>query len=178
MGRLLLSLSVAVVLNGCWLDGPVAPPAGDLSNGEYVVLAAIADSTFSRARDTIFVVETTDGYLKEGIPETLEGELQYLRDNLTGMAEETLANFRMANRVPVRIQSLQRIDPRCIPYSENSRAYPIVGVSRVGFGLLGTQALAYAGMTYAPLAGAGVFYLLSLEHGRWKIVGSVIVWIS
>jgi hypothetical protein len=51
-------------------------------------------------------------------------------------------------------------------------------VSRVGFSSDGKQALVYVGIVWAPLAGAGTYYVLSYVEGKWMRIGSIMVWIS
>jgi hypothetical protein len=50
--------------------------------------------------------------------------------------------------------------------------------SRVGFNRTLDQAVVYVGEVAGPLMGAGYYYLLEKETGKWTIKAETMVWIS
>jgi hypothetical protein len=182
--RLFSSLLIILVLCGCSkkeTTGPTQPqPPGEITNGEYAVLAAIIDTVYFYATDSTLVVQdtTSPGVYTYNIDSTLTELLQYVGQHVTALKAETMENFKAKNLTHTYIQNPSSICLTCVLSSMANTAYPVIEVSRVGFSSDGQQALTYVGFTEAPLVGAGNYYVLSQEHGKWVIIGSVGIWIS
>ncbi|MDQ3637478.1 MAG: hypothetical protein M3426_05725 [Actinomycetota bacterium] len=121
----------------------------------------------------------------------------YLRENLTGLGEETLADFLAKNRERYPVEP--DFDPggrlTCLGDGEFHhvfrdregwerfrRLFPdsdgTLRFSRVGLDLDVTQALIYAGQQFDWNFGSGGYRLFSKHDGSWTESGKVGVWIS
>jgi hypothetical protein len=170
-------------LFACSKSGPVAPTQlvpTEMTDQEYDVLAALIDSVYPHSPDSILVVrDSTDAgihaYNQDSILAVVLLEAQ---QHLPSLSRETMTDFRRKNHSATYIQNPLRIDSTFVRASATGRIYPAFTVGRVGFGFNGEQALAYVGHIAAPLAGEGVYYLLSVEQGKWRVTGSHLIWIS
>ena len=123
--------------------------------------------------------------------------LSYLRENLGGLDEETLADFVAKNRE--RHPVAPDFDPEgrlvCLDdgqfhhlfrdsegWERFRRAFPgsdgTLRFSRVGLDRDATQALIYAGQQFDWNVGSGGYRLFSKDDGSWTERGRVGVWIS
>jgi len=123
--------------------------------------------------------------------------LSYLRENLEGLEEETLADFLAKNReqhpVEPDLNPGGRLD--CMSDEEFEhifrdmdgwarfrREFPgsdgTLRFSRVGLHRDSTQAILYAGQQFDWNVGSGGFWLFSSLDGAWTEAGRVGSWIS
>lgn len=123
--------------------------------------------------------------------------LSYLRENLPGLGEETLADFVAKNRERHPVQP--NFDPEgrftCLGDGEFHRVFRDGGgwerfrrmfpdsdgtlrFSRVGLDRDVTQALIYAGQQFDWNVGSGGYWMFSKTDGSWTERGKVGTWIS
>ncbi len=105
----------------------------------------------------------------------------YLRNNLPGLLDETIAHFISANDNPAKLDYIHGAYHLVLSRDYvDSSAGPAVqlGISRVRYDKFGTQAIVEVGELFAPLAGSGSLSFLVRENGEWKIRGRVMTWIS
>jgi hypothetical protein len=180
--RFVTSAFLVLMIFGCSKDHSVVPiePADEISDAEYSVLAAIVDSVIiGPSSPTLVVYDSTScGVFSSAVDSALTSLLQRIGQHITALKAETILDFKAKNLTRSCVVNPKKIDPRCVLSSATTVAYPMLSVSRVGFSIDGQQALAYVGCVYAPLAGSGVYYVLSREGEKWKIIGGEMIWIS
>ena len=123
--------------------------------------------------------------------------LSYLRENLEGLDEETLADFLAKNRTPHPIEpdlnpggqlicvgdeKFENIFRDGDGWARFRREFPAsdgtLRFSRVGVDRGVTQAMLYAGQQFDWDVGSGGFWLFSKLGGEWTEAGRVGIWIS
>ncbi|QIN83385.1 hypothetical protein GBA63_12615 [Rubrobacter tropicus] len=160
---------------------------------EREVLDACLDRLYVGAGQVVRAL-TTSG-LRGGVDE--ERMLSYLRENLEGLGEETLADFVVKNRERRPIEP--DFDPEgrftCVGDEEFRRVFRdgdgwerfrrmfpgsdgTLRFSRVGLDRRVTQALIYAGQQFDWNVGSGGYRLFSKTGGSWTELGKVGSWIS
>jgi hypothetical protein len=151
-----------------------------ITDAEYFVLSSLFDSTqIPSSVDTIVLGDSTDtGVFSINTDSTLTKLLINIKEHVPELTSETIIDYQSKNLKRSFIDSPQKINVKCVLKSETMKVYPFISVSRVGFSSNGQQALAYIGSSYAPLAGAGIYYVLLRVQEKWNIVGSVMTWIS
>ena len=126
-----------------------------------------------------------------------ERMLSYLRENLGGLEEETLADFLAKNReqhpiepdlnpggrlLCVGDEEFEQIFRDGDGWARFRREFPgsdgTLRFSRVGLNPGTTQAILYAGQQFDWNVGSGGFWLYSQLDGEWTEVGRVGNWIS
>jgi hypothetical protein len=126
-----------------------------------------------------------------------ERMLSYLRENLGGLEEETLADFLAKNReqhpiepdlnpggrlLCVGDEEFEQIFRDGDGWARFRREFPgsdgTLRFSRVGLNPGTTQAILYAGQQFDWNVGSGGFWLFSQLDGEWTEVGRVGNWIS
>jgi hypothetical protein len=126
-----------------------------------------------------------------------ERMLSYLRENLGGLEEETLADFLAKNReqhplepdlnpggrlLCVGNEEFEHIFRDGDGWARFRREFPgsdgTLRFSRVGLNPGTTQAILYAGQQFDWNVGSGGFWLFSQLDGEWTEVGWVGNWIS
>jgi hypothetical protein len=126
-----------------------------------------------------------------------ERMLSYLRENLGGLEEETLADFLAKNReqhpiepdlnpggrlLCVGDEEFEQIFRDGDGWARFRREFPgsdgTLRFSRVGLNPGTTQAILYAGQQFDWNVGSGGFWLFSQIDGEWTEVGRVGNWIS
>jgi hypothetical protein len=122
-----------------------------------------------------------------------ERTLSHVRQDLTDLCEETLADFLTKNRERYPVDPDLNPEGRLICLDEElfktsdawhrfHQAFPqssgIVDFSRVGFDQEVTQAFMYAGNQLGGLAGSGACWLFSKSGGAWVREGVSGLWIS
>jgi hypothetical protein len=126
-----------------------------------------------------------------------ERMLSYLRNNLVGLGEETLADFLAKNRERHPVET--DFDPEgrlvCLDdevfrhvfrdgegWERFRRIFPdsdgTLRFSRVGLDREVTQALIYAGQQFDWNVGSGGYRMFSKAGGSWSEIGKVGAWIS
>lgn len=134
-----------------------------------------------------------------GLRGAVDGEkaLSYLRNNLVGLADETLADFVAKNRErhPVEPDFDQEGRMVCLDderfhhvfrdgegWERFRRMFPdsdgTLRFSRVGLDWGVTQALIYAGQQFDWNVGSGGYRMFSKTEGSWTEIGKVGTWIS
>jgi hypothetical protein len=182
--RKLFYILMALVLSGCLKKESTTPTesyqSDAITDTEYSVLAAIVDSFQLSPTNTILIVQdsTSAGIYGLNLDSTISQTLQYVNQHIPTLTSETMVDFKLKNLSYTKIQNPAKIHPSCVLSSTTNQIYPLLSVSRVGISSDGQQALAYVGCTFAPLAGAGDYYILIQVEGKWKIIGSVLIWIS
>lgn len=204
MSRALLLIATYVLALGwiciCCPSIPVAQPSstpmvqGDRESDEYDVYAALIDEMYVDERvKLIVIVDHTDADYSEDLDQTL----QYVTENISGIQQETLDDFKAQNaqshplrddfnlRVPhglISQREMKEIFSTGSGWDEFYQKYPdsqgAMTLSRVGFNREGDQALVYVGNQSHWLAGAGYYVLLARQDGAWVIQDNVMVWIS
>lgn len=123
--------------------------------------------------------------------------LSYLRKNLAGLGEETLADFVAKNRKRHPVQPDLDLEGRLVCLDDGAfrdvfrdgegwerlrRMFPgsdgTLRFSRVGLDRGVTQALIYAGQQFDWNVGSGGYRLFSKTGGSWTESGKVGAWIS
>ncbi len=167
-----------------------------LSNGtvtdEREVLAVCLDRLYLGAG------QVTRSLTRSGLPPPGEEQaISYLRDNLDGLDEETLADFLAKNREQHPVEPDLNPGGRLICVDDEEfhlifrdgegwerfrRTFPesdgTLRFSRVGFDRDVTQAMLYAGQQFDWNVGSGGFWLFSKAGGAWVESGRAGTWIS
>jgi hypothetical protein len=183
---MLLSFSFAVlVINGCRdeeFDFPNfhwSENERGVQNQEYEVLSVILDSLYQNQESgVIYVADSTwASGITQSTSEAADQRIEYMQEKMPDASFSTLQDFKSKNLKSYRIHNMFNTKLRC-ELADRSKIYGKVTLSRVGFNRNNTQAFAYAGVLYAPLAGSGSYYILTYSRGRWKITGTLMAWIS
>ena len=196
MGKRLLLLTAALLLVSCGgtVAVPTPAPTPDTAAEEVAVYAAAIEVYLGGMPDPLVLADQTALDISRDVTETLD----YVTQQLTGTAPETLANFQTRNDRARPLSPDMALPFQYVLLTDNEQQaffqpnaggwdafyqrYPnaqgIMRLSRVGFNADMTQALVYVGNQSHYLAGAGVYYLLAKEDGTWRVVGEVMVWIS
>lgn len=133
--------------------------------------------------------------LRGGVDE--ESMLSYLRENLAGLGEETLADFLAKNRerhpvgpdfdpegrmVCLDDEAFHHVFRDGDGWERFRREFPrsdgTLRFSRVGLDRGGTQALIYAGQQFDWNVGSGGYRLFSKREGSWTEDARVGTWLS
>ena len=161
---------------------------------EQAVYASLLPKMY-RNRGYVIMATTATG--ATGVDNTAQ-TLDYILQNLHGVASETVDSFRSRNDAAYPIRPDMDLGS---PYTLLSQAgrnrifgqnqsgweifynrYPqapgITTLSRVGFNASFDQALVYIGTQSNWLAGAGYYVLLKKADGAWSIDQQVMAWIS
>ncbi len=136
---------------------------------------------------------------RSGLPPPGDEErvLSYLRENLEGLGEETLADFLIKNReqhpvepdlnpgrrlVCVNDEEFQQIFRDGEGWERFRQTFPesdgTLRFSRVGLNRVVTQAMVYAGQQFDWHLGSGGFWLFSKSNGVWSESGRLGTWLS
>ncbi len=134
---------------------------------------------------------------RAGLAADPERTLSYLRENLEGLAEETLADFLAKNREQHPVEPDLNPGGRLICVDDEEfhhifkdregwehfrQTFPesdgTLRFSRVGLDREVTQAMLYAGQQFDWNTGSGGFWLFSKSDGVWADSGRLGSWIS
>jgi hypothetical protein len=137
------------------------------------------------------------GLTEPSSAEALERTANYLRTNLKGLREETLADFLEKNREPHPVAPPLTLEGQLLPMSDADishifrddkgwtrfrEMYPLsagtIGFSRVGFDRSLTQAIVYAGIQVDWTAGRGTYTLFAKTDEGWTESATTVSWIS
>ena len=160
----------------CSCDNSVQPR--DYGQGDdYEIYSLVLKEDFDSSSILIVLRDSTVTTIRSAD----SAQAAYLRNNLPGLLDETIAHFSSANENPAKLDYIR--GPYHLVLSRDyvdSSAGPAVqvGMSRVGYDKFGTQAIVEIGELFAPLAGSGSLFFLVRENGEWKIKGRVMTWIS
>jgi hypothetical protein len=179
--QILTTVVLVLLITGCSKDEPTAPPQSltSFTTNEYAVLGILVDSLLSQSSIAVLVVDdSTDNGVFSSADTMLAHILQYVSQHVPALTAETMADFQAKNIRRTYVDAPMKIHPAAVRASETDTVWPSCQVSRVGFSSDGKQALVYVGIVWAPLAGAGTYYVLSYVEGKWMRIGSIMVWIS
>ncbi len=181
--RNLTALVLALALFGCSKTETTAPPQETqmtMTTDEYAVLSALMDSLLGGYSVPAIILEdsTQTGIFAEPTDSALSQTLRYVGEHLVSLKTETIDDFKGKNLHHAYIDSPRTVHPAFVRASEGNFTFPSCAVSRVGFSPDRGQALVYAGIVWAPLAGGGSYYVMVRVQNRWVIYESVMVWIS
>jgi hypothetical protein len=131
------------------------------------------------------------------LPADEERARSYMRENLEGLGEETLADFFAKNREQHPVEPDLNPEGRLTCLSDEEfrnifrdregwdrfrQAFPesdgTLRFSRVGLNRDVTQALIYAGQQFDWQVGSGGYWLFSKSDGTWTESGRLGTWIS
>jgi len=164
------------------ITAPSPPPRSSpsITSDEYSVLAALMDSLLGRTSvDIIVLYDSTDsGVFLGSTDSALTVTLAYVSQNFPELESETVMDYKAKNLEHAYIDDPKKVYTSCLRASQTDKVFPSCQVSRVGLAADGEQALVYVGMSWAPLAGGGAYYLLSRINGSWIVIRSVGTWIS
>jgi len=185
-----------LLLAGCANPSPTANPAPtpDFDAEELAVYAALIEQRYASGHQLIVIEEETSPFIQ---PDEFDSALQRVKENLPGLSDATLEDFRAKNQEPHPVGSGLKLDVNVVLISQAEMTeifqdsdgwdtfydrYPdsqgVMTLSRVGFNAAMDQALVYVGNQSHWLAGAGYFLLLSKIDGRWTIQSEMMAWIS
>lgn len=173
---------------------PPTPAADQINIEEQSVYAFLLPKMYTATGFVIMDTTATDATGMDNTAQTLD----YILQNMHGVAPETVESFRARNDMayPIRPDmdlgspyTLLSQAARNKIFSQNQSGweifynhYPqapgITSLSRVGFNAGFDQALVYIGTQSNWLAGAGYYILLKKADGVWRIDQQVTAWIS
>ena len=196
MVRKFLLISLAISVAACTAKPPPspAPTAHQIDVEEQAVYAYLLPQMY---RNKGYVIMSSTATSATGVENTTQ-TLDYILQNMHGVAPETVESFRARNDMayPIRPDmdlgspyTLLSQAARNKIFSQNQSGweifynrYPqapgITSLSRVGFNAGFDQALFYIGTQSNWLAGAGYYILLKKADGVWRIDQQVTAWIS
>jgi hypothetical protein len=196
MVRKFLLISLAISVAACTAKPPPspAPTAVQIDVEEQAVYAYLLPQMYRNKGYVIMASTATSAIGVENTTQTLD----YILQNMHGVAPETVESFRARNDMayPIRPNmdlgspyTLLSQAARNKIFSQNQSGweifynrYPqapgITSLSRVGFNAGFDQALVYIGTQSNWLAGAGYYILLKKADGVWRIDQQVTAWIS
>ena len=167
-------------------------PNGTVADEQKVLLVYLARLHLGRRQ--VVRAMTRSGLQMPGGEERM---LSYMRENLDGLLEETLADFLTKNREQHPVEPDFNPGGRLICVGDDEfehtfrdgdgwtrfrREFPesdgTLRFSRVGFDRDVTQALLYAGQQFDWNVGSGGFWLFSKLDGEWTEAGRVGNWLS
>lgn len=142
------------------------------SDTDYVIYSVVLDSVKLLDKKLVLMDSTQ-------FESTVSFNNNYYKTNLPEAEDETFNNYISRNQTNVKLEKIEGVNS--VYYSEVENPFQngtIVSLSKVGYNENKTQAILTIGITYAPLAGYGSLFLLKFENGKWKVVGSIMTWIS
>ena len=199
MKKVLFPTLIIITLCACMLSqqGPAIDP-GQLAAEEQAVYAVFFAGY---SPDSTVVIQRSPASFADNL-EAGDGTMEYLRKEMPGLSDALLRNFRERNQGTEPFDDSLQIgidyylleadelhaifdqdlnggqDGWDLFYSRFPDSPGITELSRVGFDPGMKRAVVYVGNQSHWLAGAGVFYLLEKQAGRWEIIEQVMVWIS
>jgi hypothetical protein len=191
---LLLSLALGVAACTAKPTSIPTPSAGQVDIEEQAVYAFLLPKMY---KNRGYVIMSTTATSATGVDNTAQ-TLDYVLQNMHGVAPETAGSFRTRNDMAYPIRPDMNLGS---PYTLLSQAernrifgqnqsgweifynrYPqapgITTLSRVGFNSTFDQALVYIGTQSNWLAGEGYYVLLKKTGGVWSINQQVMIWVS
>jgi hypothetical protein len=193
--HLLLVLVVCAAACGPARPTLIPTPATDQINREEQAVYAFLLAKLYQHKGYVIMADTATS--STGVDNTAQ-TLDYVLQNMHGLASETLDSFRARNTsAQVMRPDMQLGGPYTLLnqtarnqiFSQNQSGwdifynrYPqapgITTFSHVGFNASLDQALVYMGTQSNWLVGAGYYYLLKKVEGIWSIDQQVMIWVS
>jgi hypothetical protein len=191
---LLIALSFFMVACTARPVSTPTPAADQIEVEEQAVYAFLLPKMYKNRGYVIMATTATDATGVDNTSQTLD----YILQNMHGVAPETVNSFRARNDTsyPIRPDmalgspySLLTQAGRSRIFGQNQSGwevfynrYPqapgITTLSRVGFNVTFDQALVYIGTQSNWQVGAGYYVLLKKTNGVWNIDQQVMAWIS
>jgi hypothetical protein len=176
---------------------PPLTPSPNESEAEYAVYTALIETMYANDKLEVVVIRdhTSSGlgmvgndakefeYIQKALPEVD----QSLKDSfLARNAQPVPLEDRFNLKIPVTLLSQADFDTFFGKsgrgwddfYFQYPKSQGVLTLSKVGFNAQVDKALVYAGNQAYSLAGAGYAVALGLEHGQWKVLNQVMLWIS
>jgi hypothetical protein len=173
----------------------IPTPATDRLNTEEQAVYAFLLPKMYLHRGYVIMADTATS--ATGVDNTAQ-TLDYVLQNMHGVAPETVGNFRGRNDSPQPLRPDMRLGGPYTLLSQTSKnqifsknqsgwdifynRYPqapgITTLSRVGFNTTLDQALVYMGTQSNWLVGTGYYFLLKKVNGAWSIDQQVMIWVS
>src|SRR5690349_18973908 len=158
-----------------------APSQADIEKEEHVVYSFFV----SGGKGTTVILENTSIGISNGDPQQMA---KYIKSDFGNISVDTLNSFKERNaqyralssdmQLGVEYVLLNQAELSKITSQPNwhevlAEKYPgsngYIIFSRVGFNKSLTQAVLYVGEVAGPLMGAGYYYLLEKQNGKWVI---------
>ena len=195
----------ALLLAACSRNETVGPelsqPVETMTSTEYAVLFAVIDSLYDPTTVTQIVVQdsTTPEIYAYNLDSVLTTTLGYVRQTIPSLGVEAAGDFKTKNLVSSIVRDSASLHPKSRllntaiawhilrgdsgwSWNAFSLMYPgahgFLSVGRVGIDKNGSQALAYVGSHPGSRSGAGFYFVLSFENGKWKVVGRALASVS
>lgn len=195
MPKTILLLLVSVVLiTGC--AGSKATPVSVMTE-EYAVYKTVIESIYLiEGVELIVIKDHTATGVYPG--ESLDSELEYLKENLGSAIEtETLNDYEAKNRLTHKLDRRLSLNVQYVLLSEAERKeifetggwsqfraiYPnspgvVVTFSRAGFNTEMNQALVYVEDQGDYGAGQGLYVFLTKQETAWVIQRMIVAWVA
>jgi len=192
-----LLLVLVVYAAACSPTRPTLIPtsATDQINREEQTVYAFLLAKLYQHKGYVIMADTATS--STGVDNTAQ-TLDYVLQNMHGMASGTLASFRARNTSSQVLRPDMQLGGPFTLLSQNARSqifsqnqsgwdifynrYPqapgITTFSRVGFDANFDQALVYMGTQSNWLVGTGYYFLLKKVYGTWSIDQQVMIWAS
>ena len=139
----------------------------------YSVYETILTSVFQEESLTLVLNDSTGGMLID------DNSYNYFLEKMEGLTMEMINNYNEVNSSKIALLRMPNVNHEFVSeYTGEERGRVILTFSRVGFNNDNTKAIVLLGDYYAPLVGAGFLYFLEKTDDSWRIVSSIMVWIS
>jgi len=149
-----------------------------------------------------FVAENSKALILQDTSTNIAGDdpqqtIDFIKSGLKGVSNETLDSYLERNKQPGQLSSTMNLGVDYVLLSRDELAnitsqpnwgevlnekYPgthgYIIFSRVGFNHAFDQAVIYVGNVGGPMMGAGYYYLMGKQNGRWLMKEQVMAWIS
>jgi hypothetical protein len=187
---ILLILLLAMLSTACSSASATQPSQADIDREEQAVYSVFgAEST----GPMLILQRTSTNIAGENPKETRA----HIHNSFETVSNETVESYLARNTQPSELSRDMDLDDDYILLNEEELAkitrpqnwrailqerYPgsngYLIFSRVGFNRSLDQAVIYVGHVEGPLMGAGYYYLLEKQDGKWAIQDEVMIWIS
>jgi hypothetical protein len=184
-------LLLALNLLACSVLTPAVPTprAADIDKEEQAVY-----SYFVAENNKALILQDTSTNISNDDPQQT---VDFIKSGLTGISSETLDNYLERNKQPSQLspdmdlgvdyvlvsrEDLMKISSQPDWGQLLNTKFPgthgYIIFSRVGFNNTLDQAVIYVGNVGGPLMGAGYYYLMEKQNGRWVMKEQAMAWIS
>ena len=183
---------LALNLIACSVLTPPAMPtprAADIDKEEQAVY-----SYFVAENNKALILQDTSTNIANDDPQQT---VDFIKSGLKGISTETLDNYLERNKQPSQLSPTMNLGVEYVLLSREdimkissqpdwgqlmNAKFPgthgYIIFSRVGFNNTLDQAVIYVGNVGGPLMGAGYYYLMEKQNGRWIMKQQIMAWIS